>query len=37
MPGVDQFAQGWRVELSDADGHTSRVAYRVELLPVAWD
>ncbi len=37
IPGVDQFAQGWRVELSDADGHTSRVAYRVELLPVAWD
>jgi hypothetical protein len=34
---VDQFADGWRVELADASGTVSRVTYRVEQLPDAWD
>ena len=37
IEGVDQFAEGWRVELTDPDGHVSRVAYRVEQLPAPWE
>ncbi|QQR99459.1 MAG: DUF2848 family protein [Austwickia sp.] len=37
IAGVDQFADGWRVELADASGTVSRVTYRVEQLPDAWD
>lgn len=36
-PGIDQFAEGWRVALADGAGHVSRVAYRVDLLPPAWE
>lgn len=36
LPGVDQFADVWAVELADAQGQTSRVRYDVELLPAAW-
>ena len=35
--GVDQFAEGWRVALSDGDGNVSRVGYSVEILPPAWE
>lgn len=35
--GVDQFADAWRVELADGNGVVSRVAYRVERLPDAWE
>lgn len=35
--GVDQFADAWRVELADGHGSVSRVGYRVERLPEAWD
>ncbi len=34
---VDQFGDGWRVELTDPRGLTSRIAYAVEQLPEAWD
>lgn len=37
IEGVDQFADGWRVELADGKGNVSRVAYDVDLLPPAWD
>jgi 2-keto-4-pentenoate hydratase/2-oxohepta-3-ene-1,7-dioic acid hydratase in catechol pathway len=37
ISGVDQFADRWRVELSDGDGHVSRVNYALEQLPPAWD
>ena len=37
IPGVDQFADAWRVELTDPDGLTSRIEYRVETLAPAWD
>ncbi len=37
IEGVDQFAEGWRVELTDPSGHVSRVAYRVEQLPAPWE
>ena len=37
VEGVDQFADGWRVELADGKGNVSRVAYAVERLPPAWD
>ncbi|GAA4532461.1 DUF2848 domain-containing protein [Amycolatopsis samaneae] len=37
IEGVDQFADGWRVELTDPRGTTSRVTYAVEKLPEAWD
>jgi hypothetical protein len=34
LPGVDQFADGWRVELRDpAGGDPLVVDYRVEPLP----
>ncbi|MHA6626439.1 DUF2848 domain-containing protein [Pseudonocardia sichuanensis] len=36
-PGVDQFADAWRVELTDTHGRSSRLAYRVEQLPAAWE
>ena len=36
VPGVNQFAAEWRVELSDQDGHTSEVSYRVDQLAPAW-
>lgn len=35
-PGVDQFADAWRVELTDGHGRTSRLGYRLEQLPAAW-
>jgi 2-keto-4-pentenoate hydratase/2-oxohepta-3-ene-1,7-dioic acid hydratase in catechol pathway len=37
VEGVDQFADGWRVELADGAGNVSRVAYTLEQLPPAWD
>jgi 2-keto-4-pentenoate hydratase/2-oxohepta-3-ene-1,7-dioic acid hydratase in catechol pathway len=37
IAGVDQFADGWRVELTDPRGLTSRVEYAVEQLPAAWE
>ena len=37
IPGVDQFAGAWRVELADGAGNVSRVAYTVETLPPAWE
>ncbi|MCA0438087.1 MAG: DUF2848 domain-containing protein [Austwickia sp.] len=37
IAGVDQFAAEWRVELADGAGAVSRVGYRVEQLPPAWD
>jgi 2-keto-4-pentenoate hydratase/2-oxohepta-3-ene-1,7-dioic acid hydratase in catechol pathway len=37
VAGVDQFADGWRVEMTDPQGRTSRIAYQVEQLPPAWD
>ena len=37
IEGVDQFADGWRVELTDPDGRTSRAAYRVEQLSEPWE
>lgn len=37
IEGVDQFADGWRVELADPDGRTSRAAYRVERLSDPWE
>ncbi|MFT4295927.1 MAG: DUF2848 domain-containing protein [Micropruina sp.] len=36
LPGVDQFADAWRVELAAPDGTTSRVGYTVEVLPEPW-
>jgi hypothetical protein len=37
IEGVDQFADGWRVELADTDGNTSTAAYRVERLSEPWE
>ena len=37
IEGVDQFAEGWRVELADPEGRTSRAAYRVERLSEPWE
>jgi Protein of unknown function (DUF2848) len=37
IEGVDQFAEGWRVEMADGKGNVSRVAYNVEVLPAAWE
>lgn len=37
IEGVDQFADGWRVEMADGQGNLSRVAYSVEVLPAAWE
>jgi 2-keto-4-pentenoate hydratase/2-oxohepta-3-ene-1,7-dioic acid hydratase in catechol pathway len=37
IEGVDQFADGWRVELVDPEGRTSTAAYRVERLPDPWE
>lgn len=36
-PGVNQFADSWRVELADGHGQTSRINYRVLRLLPAWD
>ncbi len=34
LPGVDQFADRWRVELADPrNGSTLELAYRVERMP----
>lgn len=33
IPGVDQFADAWRVELAAPDG----TAYTVEVLPAPWE
>lgn len=37
IPGVDQFADAWRVELTDPRGLTSRIGYDVEQLAEAWE
>ncbi|TCO52116.1 uncharacterized protein DUF2848 [Kribbella antiqua] len=37
IPGVDQFADAWRVELTDPRGVSSRIVYNVEQLAPAWD
>jgi 2-keto-4-pentenoate hydratase/2-oxohepta-3-ene-1,7-dioic acid hydratase in catechol pathway len=37
IEGVDQFADGWRVELADKAGNNSTAAYRVEQLGEPWD
>lgn len=37
LDGTKQFAEAWRVEMTDPQGRTSRIAYRVERLPAAWD
>jgi 2-keto-4-pentenoate hydratase/2-oxohepta-3-ene-1,7-dioic acid hydratase in catechol pathway len=37
IAGVDQFADAWRVELTDPRGVTSRIAYSVEQLTAAWE
>ena len=37
IAGVDQFADAWRVELTDPRGLTSRILYSVEQLAEAWD
>ena len=37
IEGVNQFADGWRVEMADPQGRASRIAYTVEQLPPAWD
>ncbi len=37
IEGVDQFADGWRVELADPAGATSTAAYRVEQLSEPWE
>ncbi|MDT4988725.1 MAG: hypothetical protein QOI74_2819 [Micromonosporaceae bacterium] len=37
IAGVDQFADKWRVELTDPRGLTSRIEYSVEQLDPAWD
>lgn len=36
IEGVDPFADRWRVELADDRGNVSRVDYRIERLPSAW-
>jgi len=37
IAGVDQFADAWRVELTDPRGVTSKILYSVERLAEAWD
>ena len=37
IEGVDQFAEGWRVQLAAPDGRTSQVAYRVDRLSEPWE
>jgi 2-keto-4-pentenoate hydratase/2-oxohepta-3-ene-1,7-dioic acid hydratase in catechol pathway len=37
IAGVDQFADAWRVELTDPRGLTSRIGYGVEQLAEAWE
>ncbi|HWC24042.1 MAG TPA: DUF2848 family protein [Flexivirga sp.] len=37
IDGIDQFADGWRVELADSHGNVSRTAYSVQQLAPAWD
>lgn len=37
IAGVDQFADQWRVELTDPRGLTSRILYSVEQLAAAWE
>ena len=37
IEGVDQFADGWRVELADPAGNASTAAYRVEQLSEPWE
>jgi hypothetical protein len=37
IAGVDQFADAWRVELTDPRGLTSRIVYDVEQLAEAWE
>lgn len=34
---VNQFADAWRVEMSDPRGNVSSVRYEIETLPAAWD
>jgi 2-keto-4-pentenoate hydratase/2-oxohepta-3-ene-1,7-dioic acid hydratase in catechol pathway len=37
IAGVDQFADVWRVEMSDSRGNVSRTEYAIEQLAPAWD
>jgi len=37
IEGVDQFAEGWRVQLAAPDGRTSQAAYRVDQLSEPWE
>jgi hypothetical protein len=37
LEAVDQFAEGWRVELADPDGAASTAAYRVDRLCEPWE
>jgi len=37
ITGVDQFADGWRVELADPSGPVSSLSYDLERLTPAWD
>jgi 2-keto-4-pentenoate hydratase/2-oxohepta-3-ene-1,7-dioic acid hydratase in catechol pathway len=37
VAGVRQFAEAWRVEMSDPTGRTNRIQYRLEQLPQPWD
>lgn len=37
MPGVEQFADSWRVEIADQNGQTSQLSYQVLQLSPAWD
>lgn len=37
VAGVDQFGDGWRVELRDPEGRISEVAYALDRLPAAWE
>lgn len=34
---VNQFSDGWRVELADNKGNVSQTQYKVEHLPAAWE
>lgn len=37
LEDVDQFADGWQVELADPRGNVSRVSYDLERLPEPWE
>lgn len=37
LKSVNQFSDGWKVELCDNKGHVSCVSYEIERLPAAWE